>query len=116
MPLVEVTYGTALNEPARRRLGQVLPDIVAEAVACPEDPRIGPPAAGDIEIRFHEKGPFDIGDLNCVIEVRTKLFPTRVADKKERAEKICAAVAAAVPSVGKLGVWLTLLEGSWSQR
>ncbi len=115
MPLVDVTYDTTLTEPTRRRLGQVLPDIVAEAVECPEEPRVGPPKPGDIEIRFREKGSLDIGDLNCVIEVRTKLFASRVANTRERAEKIRSGVVAAVLSVGKLGVWLLLLEGSWVQ-
>lgn len=115
MPLVDVTYDATLTEPTRRRLGQVLPVIVAEAVECPEEPRVGPPMPGDIEIRFREKGSFDIGDLNCVIEVRTKFFASRATDKRDRAEKIRSGVVAAVPSVGKLGVWLILLEGSWAQ-
>ena len=115
MPLVDVTYDTTLTEPALRRLGQVLLDVVAEAVGCPEEPWVGPPQPGDIEIRFREKGSLNIGDLNCVIEVRTKLFASRVADKHARAEKIRSAVVAAVPSIGKIGVWLILLEGSWVQ-
>jgi len=41
---------------------------------------------GDIEIRFRRKGAFDLGDLNVVVEVRTKLFESRVADKQRRAD------------------------------
>src|SRR4051812_31917503 len=39
----------------------MLPAIVAEAVDCPEEPWVGPPAKGDIEIRLHRKGPLDVG-------------------------------------------------------
>jgi hypothetical protein len=59
MPLVDVTYDNSVSEAALVRLGQVLPDIVAEAVACTEEPRTGPPAPGDIEIRFRSKGSFE---------------------------------------------------------
>lgn len=115
MPLIEVTHDGSLTEPVLRRLAEVLPDIVAEGVACSEEPWSGPPAPGDVEIRFRSKGPFDVGTLNCVIEVRTKFFESRVRDKHERAARIRDRVAAAAPGVGVLGVWLILAEGSWSQ-
>jgi len=115
MPLIDISFDATLTEPALRRLGQVLPDIVAEAVACPEEPWLGPPEPGDFEIRFRQKGPFDVGDLNCVIEVRTKLFASRLEDLHNRSQKIKSAVVAAEPSVGQLGVWLILHDGSWAQ-
>lgn len=115
MPFIEVTYDATLAESGLQTLAHVLPDIVADAIACPEEPWVGPPQPGDIEIRFRSKGQFDVGELNCVIEVRTKLFGSRVADKHERAEKIRSAVIAVEPSVGQLGVWLILHEGSWAQ-
>jgi len=116
MPLIDVTYDPAKLPPAvLRRLGEALPDVVAEAVACPEEPWTGAPALGDIEIRFREKGRHDVGGLDCVIEVRTKLFDSRVVDKHQRADKIRAAIAAAAPDIADVGVWLILHEGSWSQ-
>jgi hypothetical protein len=36
----------------------------------------------DIEIRYREQGPWDVGALNCVIAVRTTLVPSRLADKE----------------------------------
>ncbi len=115
VPLIDVTYDDTVAEPVLRRLAELLPSLVAEAVACSEEPWIGPPAVGDIEIRFRRKGPLDVGELNCVIEVRTGLFASRVHDKHERAEVLRIRLSRAEPGVGHLGVWLLLSEGSWWQ-
>jgi hypothetical protein len=115
VPLVDVTYDHSVSEAALVLLGQVLPDIVAEAVACPEEPWIGPPAPGDIEMRFRRKGLFDVGELACVVEVRTKLFASRLEDKDRRAEQIRHRLSEKVPQLGLIGVWLILHEGSWAQ-
>src|SRR3954468_9468300 len=70
VPLINVTYDAdSVPADALRRLAQVLPDVVAEAVACPEEPWTGPPEVGDIEIRFQQRSPYDVGGLACVIEV-----------------------------------------------
>ena len=113
MPLVDVTYDAKIGEVSLRRLGEVLPDIVAEAVACPEEPWVGPPGKGDIEIRFHPKSAVDVGELDLVIEVRTKLFESRVTDKQRRSELIRDRLA--LLQLGEIGVWLLLAEGAWSQ-
>jgi len=116
VPLIDVSFDSrSVTADAVRRLGHVLPDIVAEAVACPEEPWLGPPKPGDIEVRFRPKGRFDIGELDCVIEVRTKLFTSRTIDKHDRAERIRAALVAAEPTIGQVGVWLILCEGAWAQ-
>jgi hypothetical protein len=115
MPLIEVTYDTTVSEATLRGLAELLPAVVGEAVACPEEPKTGPPAVGDIEIRFRPKGPLDVGDLNCVIEVRTKRFPSRLQNKEERVELIRKKVQEGGLEVGQLGVWLTFTEGSWAQ-
>jgi hypothetical protein len=116
VPLVDVTYDSKrVPADTLRRLAHVLPDVVAEAVACPEEPWTGAPEVGDIEIRFREKGPYDVGGLACAIEVRTKLFESRLADKERRAELVRAAVAAVAPRIGDVGVWLILHDGSWAQ-
>jgi hypothetical protein len=114
MPLVDITYDQSVSEDALRRLVEVLPDIVAEAVACPEEPWIGSPEPGDIEIRFRERSPHDLGELNLVIEVRTKLFASRVEDKQRRADFLRGGLSAL--DIERLGVWLILEEGAWSQR
>jgi hypothetical protein len=73
--------------------------------------RTGEP--GDIEIRFREKSPLDVGDLDVVIEVRTKLFLSRIEDKQRRVDLLRDRLADL--KVERLGVWLILLEGAWSQ-
>lgn len=115
VPLIEVTHDNTVTDAVLQHLAELLPDVVAAAVACPEEPWLGPASAGDVEIRFHAKGPFDVGELNCVVEVRTKLFGTRVQDKHLRAETIRENIASREPGVRRLGVWLILAEGSWSQ-
>jgi hypothetical protein len=113
MPLIDVTYDGTVDEEVLRRLGERLPDVVGEAVECPEEPSTGPPEPGDIEIRFRKKSPLDVGDLDVVIEVRTKLFGNRVRDKQRRADLIRDRLAG-LP-LGQVGVWLILSEGAWSQ-
>ena len=113
MPLVDVTYDETIGEVLLRRLGEVLPDIVAEAVDCPEEPWTGPPRTGDIEIRFHPKSAVDVGELNVVLEVRTKLFDSRVTDKQRRSDLIRDRLSPL--HLGEIGVWLILAEGAWAQ-
>jgi hypothetical protein len=114
VPLIDVTYDSTVSDDSLRRLGEILPAIVSEAVDCPEDPWIGPNSDGDIEIRFRSKSALDVGGLKCVIEVRTKLFPSREQDKHRRSELIRHRLSSTV-ELGKIGVWLILSEGAWSQ-
>jgi hypothetical protein len=114
LPLIDVTYDNSVPLDALRGLGELLPNVVSEAVDCPEDPWIGPPAVGDIEIRFRAKDALDVGELNCVIEVRTKLFPSRVQDKQRRADLIRDRLRP-LGELGRVGVWLILAEGAWAQ-
>jgi hypothetical protein len=114
VPLVDVTYDNTVPEEALRKLSDLLPALVCEAVDCPEEPCVRPVQVGDIEIRFRTKGSLDVGELNCVIEVRTKLFPSRERDKQRRADLIRDRIAAEV-DLGVFGVWLVLAEGAWSQ-
>ena len=114
MPLIDVTYDSTVSADSLRRLGEILPAVVSEAVDCPEEPWDGPLGIGDIEIRFSAKNAFDVGELNCVIEVRTKSFPSRARDKQRRANFIRDRLSSTV-DVGALGVWLILAEGAWAQ-
>jgi hypothetical protein len=114
MPLIDVTYDGTLGEEVLHRLAEILPDAVAEAVDRLEEPWIGPPGPGDIAIRFRKKSQLDVGDLDVVIEVRTKQFEHRVQDKQRRVNLIRDRPAS-LP-LGQVGVWLILCEGAWSQR
>ena len=49
-----------------------------------------------------------------MIEVRTKLFPSRERDKHRRAELIRDRLSSTV-ELGTFGVWLILSEGAWTQ-
>ena len=113
MPLIDITYDQAAGEEVLHQLRRVLPEIVAEAVDCPEEPWTGPFAPGDIEIRFRERSPLDVGDLSIVIQVRTKLFPSRISDKQRRADLLRDRLSEL--NLASFGVWLILSEGAWSQ-
>jgi hypothetical protein len=113
VPLVDVIHDDTLDDALLRRLSEVLPDIVAEAVDCPEEPWIGPPDKGDLEIRFRRKGQFEVGALNLVVEVRTKLLVSRLADKQRRVDVISDRLST-LP-LGSIGVWLILAEGALAQ-
>ena len=78
------------------------------------EPVTGPVQPGDIEIRFRQKSPLDVGELDVVIEVRTKLLGSRVPDRQRRADLIRDRVSH-LP-LGQVGVWLILAEGAWSQN
>ena len=114
MPLIEVAYDSSISPDSLRELGQILPAIVSEAVDCSQEPWTGPPGVGDIEIRFRARSTFDVGELNCVIEVRTKLFPSRERDKQRRVDLIRDRIASTI-DIGRFGVWLILSEGAWTQ-
>ena len=114
MPLIDVSYDQTLPDADLQRLASVLPEIVAEAVDCPEEPWVGPPGPGDIEVRFRRKGSLDVGELRCVVEVRTKLFQSRVDNKQHRSDMISDRLAKKM-KFDRIGVWLILVEGAWSQ-
>jgi hypothetical protein len=87
--------------------------LVGEAADRPEEPWVGPPGPGDIEIPLRNKSPLDRGDLDVVIEVRTKLFEHRVQDKERPADLIRDRLSR-LP-LGQVGVWSILSEDAWSQ-
>lgn len=113
MPLIDVTYDSAVGDNVLHRLAELLPDLVSEAVECPEEPWSGSLGPGDIEIRFREKSRLDVGDLDVVVEIRTKLFDSRVRDKQRRADLVRDRLSS-LP-LGQVGVWLILSDGAWSQ-
>jgi hypothetical protein len=63
-------------------------------------PTVGPAEPGDIEIRFRKKSPLDVGELDVVVEVRSKLFESRVHDKQRRTDLIRDAYRAS-PGAGR---------------
>jgi hypothetical protein len=81
-------------------------------VECAEEPWIGPPAPGGIEIRFRKRSPLDVCELSIVFE-GTKLSPRRIADKQQRADLWRDRLSAL--NLGEFGAWLILADGRWSQ-
>lgn len=113
MPLIDVTYDQTVADGSLQALAQLLPEVVSEAIDCPEDPSVGPPQPGDVEVRFRRKSSIDVGELNVLIELRTKLFESRLDDKQQRADRILERLSAL--RLGQVGVWLILSEGAWAQ-
>ena len=113
VPLVDVTCSSDVSDGELRRLAALLPDLIAEAVDCSEEPWTGPASVGDMEIRFRRRGDFDVGEMRVVIEVRTKLLESRLSDKQRRADLVRDGLSSL--DLGHVGVWLLLHEGAWSQ-
>ncbi|MGP3976908.1 hypothetical protein ACTWQF_23425 [Streptomyces sp. 8N114] len=114
MPLVEVTYAPDVPEATLRELGSVLPHLVSVAVECPEEPYDGDLQPGDVELRFRELGPFDRCGLDVVIEVRSKWFESRAANRQERVDQLHESIEEAT-GLDDFGVYLSLPVAAWSQ-
>ncbi|MCQ6247504.1 hypothetical protein HUF15_35595 [Streptomyces samsunensis] len=114
MPLVEVTYAPGVAESQLRELGSVLPHLVSKAVECPEEPYDGALRPGDVEIRFRRLGPLDRGGLDVVIEVKSKWFESRAANRQERVDRLHEDIRA-VTGLRDFGIYLSLPSAAWSQ-
>ncbi|MCW7984705.1 hypothetical protein RB199_18135 [Streptomyces libani] len=114
MPLVEVTCAPGVAESKLRELGALLPHLVSKAVECPEEPYDGALRPGDVEIRFRRLGPLDRSALDVVIEVRSKWFESRAANRQERVDGLHAAISTAT-GLRDFGVYLSLPTAAWSQ-
>ena len=114
MPLVDVTYRSAVPAEALHRLAAELPHAVSVAVECPEEPYDGELKPGDVEVRFHERSAIDVVGLDVVVEVRSKWFESRGADRQQRCDLLVSLLERAQPQLS-IGVFLTLPVASWSQ-
>ncbi len=92
----------------------MLPDAVSVAVACPEEPFDHPLAPGDVDVRLRPRGPYDLGGLDLVVEVRSTWFASRAADRQERCDRLRDAIAEAIGTTS-VGVYLSLPVAAWSQ-
>ncbi|MGV2921056.1 hypothetical protein [Streptomyces alfalfae] len=114
MPLVEVTHAPDVPASQLRELGSVLPHLVSVAVECPEEPYDGDLQPGDVEIRFRGLGPLDRCGLDVVIEVRSKYFESRAADRQERVDRLHEDIRTAT-GLDDFGVYLSLPVAAWAQ-
>ncbi|MEV1005958.1 hypothetical protein [Streptomyces sp. NPDC049881] len=114
MPLVEITYAPHVDESLLLQLRSVLPHLVSLAVECPEEPYDGDLQPGDVDLRFRPRGPLDGGGLDVVIEVRSKWYESRAADRQRRVDQLHERIGAAT-GLTDFGVYLSLPVAAWAQ-
>jgi hypothetical protein len=114
VPLVEITYASHVPHAVLKELAAMLPHAVSVAVECPEEPYDGALQPGDVELRFRPRGPFDISGMDLVVEVRSKWFESRAANRQERVDGLCTAVEE-VAGPADVGVHLSLPVAAWAQ-
>ncbi|MFF0431459.1 hypothetical protein ACFYU9_04400 [Streptomyces sp. NPDC004327] len=114
MPLVDVTHAPHVPDDTLRELAAVLPHLVSLAVECPEEPYDGDLRPGDVELRFRRLGPLDVCGLDVVIEIRSKWFESRAADRQERVDRLHRRIEAAT-GLDDFGIYLSLPVAAWSQ-
>ncbi|SDM38932.1 hypothetical protein SAMN04489726_1380 [Allokutzneria albata] len=112
---MEVTHAPSVPERTLRELGSVLPHLVSVAVECPEEPYDGDLQPGDVEIRFRQLGPFDRCGLPVVVEVRSKYFESRAANRQDRVDGLYQDIAKAT-GLDDFGVYLSLPVAAWAQE
>lgn len=115
MPIVDVTYGPQVSEQQLGVLARELPHAVSLAVECPEEPYDRALQPGDVELRFHARGPYDVSGLDFVVEVRSKWFASRAENRQERCDQLCAAVSE-VTGTHSVGIYVSLPVAAWSQN
>lgn len=114
MPLIDVTCSERVPAPVKQSLADALGHIVSVAVACQVEPYDGHLKPGDVIVRFRDAGPFDRIGLDVVIEVQSKLFDDRVADRDHRVARIVDDVRATIGD-WSVGVALNLPVAAWAQ-
>ncbi|WP_455131870.1 hypothetical protein [Microbacterium aurum] len=114
MPLIDITYAPSVPESTLQALADHLPHLVSLAVECPEEPYDHNLQPGDVELRFHPRGPYDRSALDAVIEIRSKYFGSRAATRQPRADTLHDAITEATP-LRNFGVYLTFPVAAWAQ-
>ena len=112
MPVVKVYSHPSVTAEQRASIAAALRGAVPQALACVEEPADGILKPGDLNLVMSAELT-DLGALPVIIEVQTRDYPSRAANRDERAAVIRRAVEEAYP--GSIGVWLVLVRGGWSQ-
>ena len=115
MPLIDVTCSHRVPDDAKRRLVEELPHIVSVAVACAAEPYDGCLRPGDVLVRCRGAEPCDRFDIDVLVEVRSKWFEDRAADRDRRVAQIRDEVARILPANHLIGVYLSLPVAAWAQ-
>ncbi|MCX2955198.1 hypothetical protein [Lentzea sp. NEAU-D7] len=114
MPLVEINYAPHVPHAVLKDLAAMLPHAVSVAVECPEEPYDGDLQPGDVDLRFRQRDPLDSTGMDIVVEVRSKYFESRAANRQDRVDGLCAAIAEAT-GLADVGVYLSLPIAAWAQ-
>jgi hypothetical protein len=96
--------------PVLETLRRELPEIVSEALACPEEPYDAELRPGDVNLRFVAELE---GGLDYLIEVRTRWTRSRAENVQERSDHVRDALQGF--GVENFGVWVELPEAAWSE-
>ncbi|KMS66609.1 hypothetical protein ACZ91_68030, partial [Streptomyces regensis] len=80
-----------------------------------EEPYDGDLQGGDVVLRFHDVGPIDRFELDVLIEVKSKWFPSRAGDRQRRVDDILDRAKETLPNDFHVGVYLALPVASWAE-
>jgi hypothetical protein len=114
VPIIDVTCAPTVGQAARAALAETLPHSVSLAVECPEEPYDGNLQGGDVILRMHEAGADDRFELDVLVEIKSKWFPTRAEDRQRRADDILRRAGEAAPG-HHIGVYLALPIAAWAE-
>jgi len=112
VPIVKVYHQASVSEDQLRDIVDALRQSVPRALDCADETFDGVLQPGDLNVIVSPQLT-PIGGLSVVVEVRTRHYPSRAANRDERAAAIRQAVAQAY--AGSVGVWLGLEVAGWSQ-
>ena len=114
MPIVDITHAPDIAKEQLSDLAQALPHLVSLAVECPEEPYDYTLEPGDVALRFHPHGPYDVGGVDILVEVHSKWLASRAETRQERCDQLREAISSAVRG-RSVGVYLSLPVAAWSQ-
>lgn len=87
---------------------------MSRAVECPEEPYHHPIGPGDVEVRFHPLGSYDISAMDVVVEVRSKYLAGRADDRQRRCDFLRDLLVNQI-GVTNVGVYLSMPIAAWAQ-
>jgi len=112
MPIVTVSHKESAGTSVLDDLRQELPDIVSQALDCPEEPYDGQLRPGDVNLLFSATLSREEG-LDYLIEIRTRWTQSRSENLQRRSDQIRAALTGL--GLERFGVWIEIPHAAWSQ-
>lgn len=102
------------KNPRLRALVSLLPEMIAEALTVEGTP--GELSASDVEVYVSNFGPLDIYNKPIEIVILANEFPERLANLKERLDKITEKINPTFLKKllpGGYSIWLNLIKGTY---